>query len=268
MKKYLIAISIIITSTYAMAQEHWCGFSLRNSQMDSYVERVNNIFANRANQLRPDCLNKTLSIHLHIIGENSDDQYINADSIYANIDSLNKAFEPICLSFEVCKTEYHNNSVYNEGLIDTNYARVYRLYADSGVINIFYVVNFDDENMKGVSFHHPERFFAMASINHRALIHEMGHYLGLVHTNETTGEFVDRSNCDSAGDYICDTEADPGFGESCEYNYSQTDINGDYYTPPLYNYMTQWGNKCGVEFTPMQYLIMIDCVLNQRTYLH
>ena len=44
--------------------------------------------------------------------------------------------------------------------------------------------------------------------------HEMGHFFGLLHTHGysntvKTDEFVDGSNCNEAGDYFCDTPADP-----------------------------------------------------------
>jgi hypothetical protein len=38
----------------------------------------------------------------------------------------------------------------------------------------------------------------------------MGHNLGLLHTfEEPPKEYVDESNCNTAGDLVCDTSADP-----------------------------------------------------------
>lgn len=55
------------------------------------------------------------------------------------------------------------------------------------------------------------------------LIHEIGHYFGLLHTFETvtslTREKVDGSNCANAGDKICDTPADPYGKDPLNNNY-------------------------------------------------
>lgn len=102
----------------------------------------------------------------------------------------------------------------------------------------------------------------------------MGHYLGLIHThdNEYGAELVDRSNCSTTGDLLCDTEADPNLydlvNNDCSYSYSTTDSNGDFYTPPLFNHMSYSNSNCRKEFTPLQFLIMIDVLINVRTNLH
>jgi hypothetical protein len=268
MKKYILLSIVIIGSIISSAQNSECGFSLKNADLVAYQARVEALFNGRANQMRPDCIKKTLSVHVHLIGENSDEAYADIAEITASIDSLNAAFEPICLNFEVCKTEYHYNSVYFDGLIDTNYARVYKLYADTGVINLFFIESFDDGSLTGVSEFFPSNFFALSTTNNKALIHHMGHFLGLLHTHNGGGELVNRSNCETAGDFLCDTEADPNLNNDCGYAYDQTDANGDYYTPPLFNHMSNSSPGCRKEFTPMQYMVMIDYILNVRNYLH
>lgn len=94
------------------------------------------------------------------------------------------------------------------------------------------------------------------------LAHEIGHFLGLYHTFESSfgSELVDGSNCAIAGDLICDTPADPGmsFTEvdslTCTWNNqgNEFDINGDAYTPSTVNFMSYSAIHCTTEFTPMQ----------------
>ncbi len=102
-------------------------------------------------------------------------------------------------------------------------------------------------------------------------VHEFGHYFSLLHTHDGTedgntdpyAENVPRSgsnaNCSSAGDYLCDTEADPrysggnfNFG-TCTYTGSQTDQYGNIYDPPVNNIMSYYPDQCGGIFTSGQY---------------
>jgi len=57
----------------------------------------------------------------------------------------------------------------------------------------------------------------------QVIIHEIGHYFGLYHTHEpidnpsdlaSGNECPDGSNCCTAGDFICDTDADPGYSHA------------------------------------------------------
>ena len=52
--------------------------------------------------------------------------------------------------------------------------------------------------------------------NDTTLSHELGHYFDLYHTHETSfgTECPSGSNCQSAGDMVCDTPADPNLGQT------------------------------------------------------
>ncbi|QDK83564.1 hypothetical protein EXU85_35165 [Spirosoma sp. KCTC 42546] len=103
------------------------------------------------------------------------------------------------------------------------------------------------------------------------LPHELGHNFGLFHTygfgngNSTTDELVTRgpgANCETNGDFICDTPADP-YGlpgaqtiliNNCyQYDPNSTarDSNGELYSPSISNLMSYWPS-CTHEFTPGQ----------------
>ncbi|HMB70740.1 MAG TPA: M43 family zinc metalloprotease, partial [bacterium] len=79
----------------------------------------------------------------------------------------------------------------------------------------------------------------------RTLTHEMGHYLGLLHTFSSGCQPV--ANCYNNGDLICDTNAEqsPVFG--CPGSISSCS------TPnPYHNYMDYSDDLCMEEFTPEQ----------------
>ncbi|MBD3258097.1 hypothetical protein GF377_06665, partial [candidate division GN15 bacterium] len=102
--------------------------------------------------------------------------------------------------------------------------------------------------------------------NPSTLAHEMGHYFGLFHTHEIRWDgtdFVyecpDGSNCETAGDLICDTPADPDllfYGTaSCGYSGTAPPPSGCDNTPydPLTdNLMSYASATCRSTFTEGQ----------------
>ena len=106
--------------------------------------------------------------------------------------------------------------------------------------------------------------------------HETGHYFGLPHTFEGTEdgsnpECVDGSNCLTAGDYICDTNADDNGGFDywlCYYNGGGTDAcNGDTYTPNTDNLMSYSWDACVDEFTGNQLSLITSIAFGVRSNL-
>jgi len=111
--------------------------------------------------------------------------------------------------------------------------------------------------------------------------HEFGHYFNLFHTHQGTefgntnanAENVPRSggnaNCDTDGDLLCDTEADPRHdgvdfdNANCAYTGSETDINGVTYTPPVGNIMSYYPDFCTSSFTAEQYTRMTQGLMTR-----
>ncbi len=101
------------------------------------------------------------------------------------------------------------------------------------------------------------------SSNPSTFPHEIGHYFDLFHTHETAvgTECPDGSNCDTAGDLVCDTPADPGLGDgnvnsSCVYTGSSTIYcNGSTrsYNPDPTNMMSYSRKTCRTNFTAGQF---------------
>lgn len=93
-------------------------------------------------------------------------------------------------------------------------------------------------------------------------VHEFGHYFSLLHTFEGTedgnmdpdAEHVARSgaqsNCTTAGDQLCDTEADPKYSAAtfsfanCTYTGGEMDVYNTTYTPPIDNIMSYYPTFC------------------------
>ena len=101
--------------------------------------------------------------------------------------------------------------------------------------------------------------------NPSTFAHEIGHYFNLYHTHETSSgaECPNGSNCSEAGDFICDTPADPGLlgdlghrvNADCSYDNSATtpaNCDNTPYNPPTRNLMSYSTNFCRDQFTANQ----------------
>ena len=130
--------------------------------------------------------------------------------------------------------------------------------------------------------------FQSYSASNNTLIHEMGHFFGLLHTfgpgncAYKTNELANGSNCSTTGDRICDTPADPVSGVidnligcritkvnigTCEYVGTDLDANGQAYSPLNNNFMSYFPVDCKTSFTNGQYEAMRNTAFYQRYYL-
>lgn len=182
----------------------------------------------------------------------SSPNYIDADSVYnrpfdqqfiPNVDvynALNQYYVPPILTWAAGYASYPSNSVYSTRSVIGNYSLIVGLdYMGSHLIP-----------------------------------HELGHSFNLNHTfgwgsgNTPTDELVTRgggANCQTAGDMICDTPADPWGQPGIQLDYSSgclqysplsspRDANGEPYQPMVSNTMSYFPRSCSRhDFTPGQY---------------
>lgn len=125
---------------------------------------------------------------------------------------------------------------------------------------------------------------AMGGAPNGTLSHEFGHYFSVYHTFESTqngttapetehvARFGANKNCEAAGDYLCDTPADPNAGNvesDCSITGSGNDRFGDPYTPDVDNIMSYYPDGCGGRFTNDQYDVInqgLGARLGHSTY--
>ncbi|MDP6986559.1 MAG: M43 family zinc metalloprotease [Phycisphaerales bacterium] len=120
--------------------------------------------------------------------------------------------------------------------------------------------------------------------NTTTLSHEVGHYLHLFHTHDTHWydrdtdppegwwglECTDGSNCGAAGDYLCDTPADPKLDEYPNVNCEWSDLPDDPcgtgvpYAPDETNLMSYAGIDCKSMFSCEQLNVMAWSARNER----
>ncbi len=209
------------------------------------------------------CVEKKFYAYIHVALDSLGKTNISEEEIRKLLDNANIAFAPICISFDYCKmdtiTDYSFDNIEDEvevGLLKTRFHKKRRL-------NIYLVQSAFDEKINSYSSFNGIRksddCIMVVPKSGRGFIHELGQTFGLYHTFERKFgvELVNRSNCKTTGDKVCDTPADAGIkiGTSCLFANETPDANGDYYRTEIGNYMTHaFCAHC--FFTTEQYEIM------------
>jgi hypothetical protein len=121
-------------------------------------------------------------------------------------------------------------------------------------------------------------FLPKAQISPRSLSHLLGSFFGLFPTHETLAngiELVDGSNCEIAGDLICDTPADELGGSNGRIGNCQIIMDDQKqqvetsltYEVPLCNLMSTYTSSCDMQFTREQFNRMLLIMKTGRSYL-
>lgn len=219
------------------------------------------------------CLNKHFNLYVHITQDSLGSTNLPIEQIQAAVDETNEAFAPICVSFEICKVDTMAN--YKLDSLDNSLEvrEVTSLYGHDNRINVYFFDKYFSPgicgfaNLSQVNSPTASDVFILKPCGGGTMIHEFGHLFGLQHTFEgNREELVNGSNCETAGDEICDTPADPFMvgdsmswyiGPNCEFIFTRAlDDNGEWFQPDVGNFMSYYPCACG--FTRDQYLKMVE----------
>jgi len=271
----ILFILLFVPAFYHAQNDLKCGNKMSASDLQNHYARVQSALALLPHDT---CLHRELSIAFHIVLDSTGAPGVNGADIITGMDLINKAWKPICISFKNCKTDYIPNFNYNQWRDDPDESTCFPNYCIDNVINIFLVDNIVTPAGAGgyagkMAPSGCNRIVMNKGSIPGVIVHEMGHFFGLPHTwtDAGTDELVKRLNCYTNGDGFCDTESDPyplgKGGAHCDFQPGPKDINNDYYTPPLDNYMTYF-KGCTCRFTQEQYNFMVYTFLTSGTQLH
>ncbi len=223
------------------------------------------------------CLNQKFTIVANVVEDRFGAWNITEQEILDNVVELNKFFEPICVSFEVC--EFRPVANFNlDTLENDDYPQLEVEQQQAYRINFYFVQEILGLDIAACGFANLGGIGVYTSggvvikkggcNNPGTFAHEIGHYFGLLHTFEGNGiELVNGDNCDTAGDLICDTHADnydPAepvenyVDQNCRFINQDQDANSEYYRPDVGNIMSYYPCRCG--FTTGQYLKMAEVI--------
>lgn len=263
-----------------------------NCSLDAYPESYKNYMVNTADAAnnydisanRSEVRDVSLNI---IIAQYANGPVVSTQHVQQKVDEVNVIFSPINLHFSICNIQFVpypynlNNSPVGFETWDNTIENYFTNAAwQKGFLNIFYARG-DGPNASLPFLGAPDRIL-MGNNPTTVFAHEIAHYFSLLHTHAFDGystniftlELVNGSNCQTEGDFICDTPADPGlYGRiapfpQCEYIDSvSVDANGDLYAPAIDNYMCATYPNCITQFTPQQFSRMAYCLDHERAYL-
>lgn len=220
------------------------------------------------------CVNKEFNVVAHIVRDSMGETNITEEKIDSSILLLNERFAPICVSFKLCDVRIIDNFQYDNTEDENEWTEMEVKYLAERRINLFYVQSIpwaEEEDACGMSQiagitgeedQDHSSILILKECPMNALVHEMGHFFGLYNTFETRfgDELVDGSNCETTGDLICDTPADPYMintppenyvdeEQGCRFIDGSSDGNGAPYIPHVANIMSNYQDSCRCGFT-------------------
>lgn len=187
--------------------------------------------------------------------------------IHRNINAMADFFRPHNICFIMSDIEYVRDSTLAE--FDTNNENLLLSYTRPSYLSIFVHTSLRGTlgPLNGNAYAIPNAYLSMLaealldSNSISVLAHEMGHCFGLYHTFETFfgSEEVARAgackNCETKGDYLCDTEADKNvylsqIGTDCVYNGTATSFcDKSSFVMETRNIMSYGRYECHDRFT-------------------
>lgn len=274
-KRFTFAFAgFCVLSAGAQTNGNWCGFQ-SDAQLIQKIKSLPPAPQSPGSVAPIKCLNKTLSLAIHIVTDSLNNPNITQAAINSGLNILNADFAPICLKFKICSQDTIYNYKYYRFDKTLETQEVHDVYEVHNVINVYIVGSIVNPGVSG--FAGTGGDYAVLShscvTDTKCWSHEFGHFFSLMHTFDTSSgaELVNESNCSTAGDLICDTPADidpAPVGGPCNWNGTNQDANGDYYTPIIGNIMSYHPAACKTGFTVGQLNQMVSYYLASRTYLY
>jgi hypothetical protein len=265
----LILFSLGISNIYSQtnceySRSNWCG-TIASKEDFEFVKRIMN------NKLKSAQIVNGYTyfrIQHHIVRDGNGNNGLSLSAIPNIMSHLNSVYSAAGVQFYSCNpTEIIDSDMYYQLDSFSEEISLRNAHNDPYAINIYYFNPLINGYWAYTYQNGSTNFIGIRNelaSNGSTAIHEMGHFFGLFHTFEgyssppdLTMELVTRGigkNCDTAGDGLCDTPADPYIDEtvvntSCTYTGTAKDFNNMAYTPDVSNYMAYSRKECRNNFS-------------------
>ena len=267
-----LLLSVSVSLVLAQAQQHACG-QLTTPEQIAFL-KANNPNLSLSFRSSMDTVRVPILFH-RIADENGNGAVSETDCANALLE-LNALYASGNIIFEETESP---RFIADSTFYDYEYSEELELrqaHEVSGVINVFIpnrLASSSGGQLCGYAYLPPTRrditmVRASCFTNGTTFAHEVGHFLGLYHTHGTsncgslTDELVDGSNCETRGDDVCDTPADPNLlsidcdryvvDRDCDYTGTEVDANGDSFAPDTRNIMSYSRQSCRQHFSAGQ----------------
>lgn len=251
---------------------------------------------------------KYIPMTFHLVAASNGNGRVTEESVLLQLANLNVQYGDQEATFYIDRFNYFDNdAVFNSPRSAAANTQM-KLRKDNNSINVF-IVNSIEATGPGqtLAYYDPQEDWLVSrkgEINgvSSTLAHEAGHFFSLAHpfsgwdcnpfqippyTNPVEVDFTipceggggsslielhNRSNCNTAGDRICDTPEDYNLGlfwqNDCAENNSVKDKNGEVIKPMTNNFMSYYTNCPTYAFTTTQKNLMnTDFFTFQRAYI-
>lgn len=226
----------------------------------------------------------SVPIKAHIIRKTDGTGGLTVSELNAALANMNAFYANAYMEFFLCDgINYIDDDNYYDFKSSDDESALTSANNVSGLINIYftdYVESSTGSSLCGYAYYPGGADVILMSnscaTNGSTLPHEVGHFFSLVHTHgpsnlTLTTELVNGSNCDTDGDEICDTPADPqlnysNVNASCIYSGTETDANGDTFVPDTNNLMSYSRKECRTLFSTEQYARIYSTFRSVRNY--
>ena len=278
-KTCFLIVAFIIINCFCSAQLP-DGVTATQSFLDEIIKNYNdeNSFSFDLNTINTQV---SIPIRVQIVMNIKGFPGVNQSNMTNIVSLVNSYFKNAGIHFFIDSINYIND--YNYSYITWNSLKKELLtrYAVDNRINLFLVDSIKLGSVKSYGFTYfpdmPDSNFIYLDkkyLSGNSLATMLGHFMGLLSTHEIAGgrELVTEENCNSSGDFICDTYADPGLLDhvidSCKYIGTEMDNSGRYFVPSVANIMSDSPDKCKCIFTPLQYRRIYYYYHKYRQYLN
>jgi hypothetical protein len=282
MKYFLLLGVFICLSAPLKAQNSQCGNDLTQLS-PAELKKATAFFEQNRPPISKTNATDSVAITIHIVETIPGAANITYADIEREISRASLAYARAGITFFICGSPRYvrGAEIYNFSSGDV----LHRSNGVSNTIDIYFVDDLESNSSQALCGYAQfpwvgkpdDRYIMMnkgCSTDGATLTHELGHFYGLLHTHETAygREYVDGSNCGSAGDRLCDTGADPnlsnpGMLSGCLYIGNYVDPKGDPYNPPVSNYMSYAGSSCQNGFSKEQIDVIRSIHENENAYL-
>jgi hypothetical protein len=272
--KYAIAFSLLMLQFIPLAAQPFpCGTNVTQEQKDFEATLTDSVS-------QPYELNRTFHLAVFIVKDSKGQPNVDPAALSQAITQVNTAFEAVRTTFSLYTISYVDNYNFDEIHMGANEKALLTQYAVPDMICIYLLsklYNPGGQEICGYTYYPSANkdviLLRKSCLSGTFLTEQLGHLFNLYHTHDIVfgNEYVDQSNCNTAGDLCCDTPADPGLtgmvAAGCQYDGTGRDAHGHYYAPTTRNFMSFSPLSCRCYFSEDQYIRMINGMLKTKKHL-